>query len=617
MKNQTTRWIVAGAAMLLLLGGGAQAQTLDEPFHMPTMTDTTTLDVVVLEDWHIDTVNGTTRQKLIDIHVDEWWPGVEIRVPVRLIAPLEGSVAGFIITGASLPESGDAGLPSYKQAVIDGGVGVVQTKIKSLAYYPGLPSSGALRDRYLENDLDFRYTEVFLWGAIMMRSITAAFDDDLFGPGPVIAHGSSKNGITPLVSSIHDERITAVRSTHAFTALSPIRAHASAAVDEVAAADSDFDAARDAGLPEGDQPWSYYYKGYRATAAFWELAQAAGWTEAELQASADRVADDLFVSENWGELAARGVSIFSLPGSHDYVAYDVSGTGTILPDLRTYIVPNGGHGRPGHPAAPGNDVDAAFFAEQLFGAGGGLETPDIATTINGSSLEVTVTFPEGGVPEDSRIFWMYDRRPDGSSWYLYDLFPDENWAIMAGANSRWTASIPLESGRTSIDLITTHTVTVDGNTIPISAPYTRVALDGGGVTYCHAAVNSTGSGAMIGNSGSTSVSANDLVLTVTGSVPNSMGLFFYGGAPAHIPFGDGVRCVKAGEAGIYRLLPAVPSGALGDVSRPVDYNDAPMDSGGGKVLAGDTWFFQYWYRDVPAGASGFNLSNGLAVTFLP
>ena len=45
--------------------------TLDEPFHMPTMTDTTTLDVVVVEPWHVDTIDGTTRQKIIDIHVDD------------------------------------------------------------------------------------------------------------------------------------------------------------------------------------------------------------------------------------------------------------------------------------------------------------------------------------------------------------------------------------------------------------------------------------------------------------------------------------------------------------------------------------------------------------------
>ena len=153
------------------------------------------------------------------------------------------------------------------------------------------------------------------------------------------------------------------------------------------------------------------------------------------------------------------------------------GTATIVPNLRTYIVPNGGHGRAGHPEAPNDSVDAAFFAEQLFGADGGLQIPEISTVVNGDTLEMTVTFPDGGVPEDSRIFWMYERKPGGSSWYLYDLFPEDNWTAMSGTGSAVTASIALEPGRTSIDLITTHTVTVGGNVIPISAPYTRVALD--------------------------------------------------------------------------------------------------------------------------------------------
>ena len=64
--------------------------TPDEPFHMPTMTDVSTLDVVVLEDWHVDSVGGTTRQKLIDIHVDDWWAGVEIRVPGQARGPPHG-----------------------------------------------------------------------------------------------------------------------------------------------------------------------------------------------------------------------------------------------------------------------------------------------------------------------------------------------------------------------------------------------------------------------------------------------------------------------------------------------------------------------------------------------
>lgn len=508
MRDKTLKNVVTWIAFILLVAPGARAQaqlsgpTLDEPFHMPTLTDTSTLDVVVVEPWHVDTINGTTRQKLINIHVDDWWPGVEIRVPVRLVVPLQGSVQGFVITGTRLDGTGegDKAMTASDHVALDGGVGVVMTKIKPIRFnfypeLPTLPSEAVLRNRFLQEDLDWRYTEFYIWGAIKMRAITAAFDDELFLPGPVIAYGGSKNGITPLVSSIHDERIVAVRSNVAFTARTPVRANDPLAIAEVAAADSDYDAAVAAGLPQGDQPWSYYDKAYRSNAGFLDAALAFGWSEADVQASLDRVADDIYVSENWDELVARGVDYFSLPGSHDWVAYDVPGTATMVPNLRTYIVPNGGHNRPGHPEAPDDTVDAAFFAEQLFGADGGLEIPEISTVVNGDTLEVTVTFPEGGVPEDSRIFWMYEREPDGSSWYLYDLFPEDNWTTMSGTGSAVTASIPLEPGRTSIDLITTHTVTVGGNVIPISAPYTRVALgnatlanmvdnfDGGNTTY--------------------------------------------------------------------------------------------------------------------------------------
>ncbi|MCP4834980.1 MAG: hypothetical protein GY895_09475, partial [Phycisphaera sp.] len=189
-----------------------------EPFHMPTMTDTSTLDVVVLEDWHVDTLGENTRQKLIEIHVDDWWPGVEIRVPVRLVVPRKGTVEGFVINGSGLNENpGDDETMSVSDRVaLDAGVGVVTTKIKSLGYYPDLPPEGVIRTRFAET-LDYRYSEYYLWGAIMMRSITAAFDEEVIQPGPVIAYGNSKNGMTPLIASIHDERITAVRSTHAFT----------------------------------------------------------------------------------------------------------------------------------------------------------------------------------------------------------------------------------------------------------------------------------------------------------------------------------------------------------------------------------------------------------------
>ena len=53
----------------------------------------------------------------------------------------------------------------------------------------------------------------------------------------------------------------------------------------------------------------------------------------------------------------------------------------------------------------------------------------------------------------------------------------DNWMVMSGSGSTWTASIDLEEGRSVIDIVTAHTVTVDGRVMPISAPYTRLAID--------------------------------------------------------------------------------------------------------------------------------------------
>ena len=64
--------------------------------------------------------------------------------------------------------------------------------------------------------------EYFLWGSIMMR-ITAAFAEEEIQAGPVVAHGNPKNGMTPLISSIQDDRITGVYGVIAGTAYTPIR----------------------------------------------------------------------------------------------------------------------------------------------------------------------------------------------------------------------------------------------------------------------------------------------------------------------------------------------------------------------------------------------------------
>ncbi|MEL6714045.1 MAG: hypothetical protein AAFP86_09740, partial [Planctomycetota bacterium] len=102
----------------------------------------------------------------------------------------------------------------------------------------------------------------------------------------------------------------------------------------------------------------------------------------------------------------------------------------------------------------------------------------------------------------------------------------------------------------------------------------------------------------------------DFELVALESVPFTFGIFFYGPDATDLPFGEGRLCVGGS---IVRLLPAVAATAFGDAVRPIDFQLPPTVG----LIAGSTWRFQYWYRDAAGGPSGFNTSDGLAVTFEP
>ena len=91
-------------------------------------------------------------------------------------------------------------------------------------------------------------------------------------------------------------------------------------------------------------------------------------------------------------------------------------------------------------------------------------------------------------------------------------------------------------------------------------------------------------------------------------------MFFYSELPGAVPFGDGTLCLGGS---FYRLQPPVQSDASGNVSRLLDFTQAPANAGAGMITPGSTWYTQYWYRDPAAGGAGFNLSNGLKTTFYP
>jgi hypothetical protein len=133
--------------------------------------------------------------------------------------------------------------------------------------------------------------------------------------------------------------------------------------------------------------------------------------------------------------------------------------------------------------------------------------------------------------------------------------------------------------------------------------------------YCVGAPNSySASGATITASGSLSVADQDLTLLARQCPPGQFGMFFYGPSAAQVPLGNGFRCV-GGQ--LFRLLPAVPIDALGIATTKVDFTQPPVSSGPGAILGGDTWYFQFWYRDPAGGGAGHNLTDARRLTFCP
>lgn len=154
-----------------------------------------------------------------------------------------------------------------------------------------------------------------------------------------------------------------------------------------------------------------------------------------------------------------------------------------------------------------------------------------------------------------------------------------------------------------VDVEDTADITVDDvRVLRVSGPPSN---------YCLTSPNSVGSGALMGWSGTTSLSADDLVLRASGVPPLQIGLFIAGDGSAQVPFGDGWRCVGGA---VERLLPAVFAAGDGSVSHAVDFGSPPLSV---KYTAGETAWFQLWYRDPDAGGAGFNLSNALKAELCP
>ncbi len=136
-----------------------------------------------------------------------------------------------------------------------------------------------------------------------------------------------------------------------------------------------------------------------------------------------------------------------------------------------------------------------------------------------------------------------------------------------------------------------------------------------GSAYCGPAVpNSTGASSALAGGGSSSVAANDLVLSGSSLPLNSLTLAIASRTQGFVQApGTSIGNLCLGGS-IGRFIgQASSSGATGSVNVAVDLTSIPQPNGAVTALPGETWNFQIWHRDAVGGQSVSNFTNGLEV----
>lgn len=209
------------------------------------------------------------------------------------------------------------------------------------------------------------------------------------------------------------------------------------------------------------------------------------------------------------------------------------------------------------------------------------------------------------------------------SFVFTDFCSHRIWSARATGNGSVNV---IEHGVTiyphGANLVLPVTFGIDGEGELLVADYVdgevyRVAPAESFVAVCEGAPNVAGDGASLSTAGTTSLTKNDLVLSVGGAAPFTLGILFYGPESTQVPGGNGMRCVDAGGLSVFRAGVRVANGN-GSMSFGLDLESEPFNAELGQVQAGSTWYFQTWYRDIggPLGQDS-NFSGALAARFRP
>lgn len=454
-------------ALVELPATGAAARL--QVFDMDAIRDPKTLEIAVLQDWHVVDAPIATRQKLVSIKVGEIWAGQDYRIPVKLIVPVDRKAKGFHLTGGHSPAKleKESRLDPLEQELIKGDIGLVYTVVQEPGTYGQHALGHESEERFGRSLNPHHKIQYWAWPATLMRAITTAqAETGHFAPGKIAVSGYSKNGASPSMAILHDTRMTAVHAGASPIWDSPLRR-------------CDTDARK---LHEANGGSQRGFSGGHFGPNFNQALLDAGHTWEDLQRFTRDIADEVFISRQLTALRTRGVDMLFHPGTHDMVAFDLAWGGAHHPDIPVYLGANTGHGKKGHPQLERDEQNKnAFLLNHFFGAVEPLlSPPGVETEFQGDTLKVTVRFKPNSGEETGRIWWMLDRAPDGSPNYIRELIPDENSEAMTHDAKRgvWTASIRPATNASRIDFFTNHRKTIHHGARAyvtyLSCPYTRV-----------------------------------------------------------------------------------------------------------------------------------------------
>jgi hypothetical protein len=142
------------------------------------------------------------------------------------------------------------------------------------------------------------------------------------------------------------------------------------------------------------------------------------------------------------------------------------------------------------------------------------------------------------------------------------------------------------------------------------AIYSMLISGKAGSNFCTSSQNSTGGTPQISAWGSASVSTGGISLSACSLPFKVPGIFLYGPNPGSVPFGNGTLCVSGAivRSPVFQSFKSCTSWQL---------NYANQSSSIHPIVAGATYDFQLWYRDVAAGGAGFNLTDAYRLAFYP